>query len=275
MDDLGIDVSTIMVMDWGMAYMAKGQPDSPMPIREINRHILSLRDKYPSRVYGFCGVDPRREGSLELFETAVNEWGAVGLKVYPPYGFYASDSVMTPFYQKASDLGVPVLIHTGGSMFDLLSKWSVPEPVEEVAVQFPDLNIIWGHANLQGRFESGSYWRAIQIAGSVTNLYLDLSDWQVTGALDERNIDDFWHVLDVMRNSVGAHRILWGTDMPMTGRGYDQTRRWVQMFESLPEEAGAYGVTFTQEETELICYQNAERLLGIKVPHEVVAGGGA
>jgi predicted TIM-barrel fold metal-dependent hydrolase len=161
------------------------------------------------------------------------------------------------------ELGVPVLIHTGGSMFNMLSKWSVPEPVEEVAVQFPDLKVILGHTNLQGRFESGTFWRGMQIASAVTNVYCDICDWQVLGALEDHNIAEFWHVLEVMRKTVGANRILWGTDLPMQGAGYEVTRRWVNLIKNLPEEGAKYGANFSQEETEMICHGNAEHLFGI------------
>ena len=80
MEDLGVDTSIIMAMDWGMLYVNRGEPDSPLPIKEINRHILSLREKYPGKVYVFAGVDPRRKEGVEIFETAVKEWGAVGYK---------------------------------------------------------------------------------------------------------------------------------------------------------------------------------------------------
>lgn len=263
MEELGIDASVIMIMDWGMPYVLDGQEDAPIPIEEINQRILSLREKYPNKVYGFCGVDPRRKGAVALFERAVTEWGAVGLKVYPPMGYYANDAIMYPLYQKAMELGVPALIHSGGSMFNMKSKYSIPEPIEEVALDFPDLKVILGHTNLQGRFESGSYWRGIQIGGGPMNIYLDLCDWQVTGALLERNIADFWHVLDVARNTVGAHRLLWGTDLPMRGSGFELTRQWVDMFKNLRERGAEYGVDFTPEEVDLICHGNAERLLGI------------
>jgi predicted TIM-barrel fold metal-dependent hydrolase len=264
MDELSIDISIVMVLDWGMAYLSRGMPDSLLPIREINRQTLSLREKYPGRVYGFAGVDPRRAGAVDLLELAVREWGAVGLKVYPPCGFFASDSRAMPLYQKACDLGIPVLIHCGGSMFDLLNKYAIPEPIEEVAVKFPDLQVIMGHVNLQARFESGAYWRGLQIAAGPTNIFLDLTEWQVKGALEERNLPDLFHALGVMRDTVGAHRILWGSDLPWRGREYELTRRWAEIFRNLPDEAAKYDVGFSQSEAELIAHGNAERLIGIK-----------
>lgn len=264
MDELGIDVSVIMAMDWGMRYVVNGEPDSPMHIREINQRISEVTKKYPGRAHFFCGVDPRRHDALEIFETAVKEWGAVGYKPYPPNGYYANDPLLIPIYRKCIEFDVPVLIHTGGAGSTSLSKYTIPEPVEEIAVRFPDLKVIMGHTNITGRWEGGSYWRGIQLAGPVHNIYLDLTEWQATGALDDYNINSFWHVMDVMRNSVGAHRILFGTDMPAgRGRGFETTRRWCNIFKNLPEEAAKFNVTFTPEETELMCHANTERLLKI------------
>ena len=260
MEDLGIDVSVIQVLDWGIRYVNRGEPDSPLHISDINRVTCDVAKKYPGKVYVFAGVDPRRQGAVGIFEKAVKEWGAIGYKPYTPNGYYANDPSLIPMYEKCVELDVPVLIHCGGS------GYAIPEPVEEIAIQFPDLKVLMGHANLQGRFESGTYWRAIQIAGQVENIYLDICDWQVLGILDAHNIADFWHVLDLMRNSVSARRILWGTDMPMRGRSYEATRTWTNMFRNLPEEAAKFGVTFTEEERDLICYQNAERLMKIKAP---------
>jgi predicted TIM-barrel fold metal-dependent hydrolase len=268
MDDLGIDVSVIMVLDWGIRYMSRGEPDAPLPIAEINRRTLSLRQKYPGRVFGFAGVDPRRKGALQLLEVAVKEWGAIGYKPYPPNGYYANDPMLMPFYEKCCQLNIPVLVHCGGY------GWAIPDPLEEIAEQFPDLQIIMGHANLQGRFESGTYWRGIQVAATAPNIVLDLTDWQVLGTLEEHNIAEFWHVFDVMRNTVGAHRIVFGTDMPIAGKGYELTRRWCEMFRNLPEEAAQYGVRVTPAEADLICHGNAERLLPALAPTQAAPASG-
>lgn len=264
MDDLGIDISVIQVLDWGVAYSARGEPDSPTPIHEINRLILGMRDKYPGRVYGFMGVDPRRKEAASLLETAVKEWGAVGYKPYTPNGYYADDPLLFPLYQKCIDFDIPVLVHCGGG------GWASPDPLERVAQALPDLKIIMGHANLQSRFESGAYWRALQIAGQCPNITLDICDWQVLGAIEERNIAEFWHVLDVMRNTVGAHRIVWGTDMPMAGKSYELTRTWCSMMLNLVEEAAHYDVRFTPLEAEYLCFKNAARLIGL--PEEIKIG---
>lgn len=264
MADLGIDVSVIMVLDWAIKYMLHGGADSPTPISEINRLTLQLRDKYPGKVYGFCGVDPRREGAADLLEQAVKEWGAIGYKPYPPNGYYANDPALMVMYAKCVELNIPVLVHCGGY------GYAIPDGLEDVAEIFPDLQIIMGHANLQGRFEQGTYWRGISLAAPYPNITLDVTDWQVTGALEEHNIAEFWHVLDVMRNTVGAHRIVFGTDMPIAGKGYELTRHWCEMFANLPEEAAKYGVRFLPDEAELIAHGNAERLLGL--PASVAAG---
>jgi hypothetical protein len=95
------------------------------------------------------------------------------------------------------------------------------------------------------------------------NIWLDICDWQLLGAIEDRNIAEFFRVLGHMRPEVGAHRILWGTDLPMRGSGFQLTKRWAEIMQNLPEEAATHGVTFTQEEAEFIAHGNAERLLGI------------
>ena len=72
--------------------------------------------------------------------------------------------MLTPYYKKCIEYDIPVLLHAGGAGSTGLHKYAGPEPVGEVAVRFPDLKVIIGSANLTARFESGHYWRAIQIA---------------------------------------------------------------------------------------------------------------
>ncbi len=71
-----------------------------------------------------------------------------------------------------------------------------------------------------------------------------------------------------MRDQLGAHRILFGTDMPAYNLAKEEsdmrlTQPWVQLFKNLPEEGRKYGVDFSKEEAELIMHGNAERILKI------------
>jgi len=262
MEQYGIDVSVIQTLDWGYAYGP--EEDSTVPVEEFNRKTLAVCQKYPGRLYAMAGIDPRRPRAVKLFEEMVVEHGAVGLKVYPPCGFQPNDEICWPMYKKAIELDVPVLIHTGGVGSRLAkTRWTWPEWVEEVAVMFPELRIMMGHTNLQTPFETGAYWRGLTAARSKPNIYLDLCDWQVLGAVKDENIPELLRVMRVFLDTVGPYRIVWGTDLPQTGVGrkaQHETQTWTDIFKNLPEWGEKYGIRFTEEERDGICHLAAKRV---------------
>lgn len=254
MEHYGIDKSIILTLDWGMAY-GPGE-DNQLPMEEFHRLTFEVAKKYPGQLYATCGVDPRRGGATQFFEKCVKEWGAVGLKVYPPNGYQANADFCWPLYKKAVELDVPVLIHTGGNM------WTWPEWVEEVARKMPELRIMMGHTNLQTAFETGVFWRGM-ISGQARNVWLDLCDWQALGAVTDENIPELLKVIRVFLNRKGPDRILWGTDLPQAGVGHvarEQTEKWVDIFKNLPEWGDKYGIKFTEDERDGICFRGAEQV---------------
>jgi predicted TIM-barrel fold metal-dependent hydrolase len=256
----GIDVGIIQTLDWGLAYGP--EEDAPVPVEEFNRITLRNAAKYKGRLYAMAGIDPRRPRAVKLFEEMVVEHGAVGLKVYPPCGFQPNDEICWPMYKKAIELDVPVLIHTGGAGKSSRTRWTWPEWVEEVAVMFPELRVVMGHTNLQGPFETGAYWRGLTAARSKPNIYLDLCDWQVLGAVKDENIPELLRVMRVFLDTVGPYRIVWGTDLPQTGVGrrrQHETQLWTDIFKNLPEWGDKYGIRFTEEERDGICHLAAMR----------------
>ncbi|MFN8535231.1 MAG: amidohydrolase family protein [Dehalococcoidia bacterium] len=262
MEKYGIDVSVILALDWGYAYGP--EEDSTTPVEEFNRLTMEVCKKYPGKLYAMAGIDPRRPRAAKLFEEMVVQHGAVGLKVYPPNGFQPNEEMCFAMYEKAIELDVPVLIHTGGvgSRF-AKTRWTWPEWVEEVAVQFPKLRILMGHTNLQTPFESGAYWRGLTAARSKPNIWLDLCDWQVLGAVKDENIPVLLRAMRVFLDTVGPERIVWGTDLPQTGVGRKaqyETQTWADIFKNLPEWGEKYGVRFTEDERDGICFRAAEKV---------------
>ena len=247
MERYGIDVSIIQTLDWGLAYGS--EEDNILPAEEFNRLTLEVCKKYPGKLYAMASYDPRRPKCIALFEKTVREWGAIGLKVYPPNGYPANADFCFPMYKKAVELDVPVLIHTDSTY------WGWPEWVDMVARELPDLRIMMGHTALQAPFETGLYWRGLAAARG-NNIWLDICDWQALGAVTDENIPQLLKVLRVFLDRKGPDRIVWGTDLPQTGVGSKaiaENERWSDIVRNLPQWGEKYGITFTNEERDGIC----------------------
>ena len=111
MDDAGVDVSVMMPMDRGLSVGDEGF----VPIEQKNEGCYELTQKWPGRLFSFCGVDPRRPQARDLLIRGLTEWGMLGLKLYPTTGFYPDDEIVYPLYEVCCDYDVPVLLHQGHS----------------------------------------------------------------------------------------------------------------------------------------------------------------
>ncbi len=126
-----------------------------------------------SRLIPFCDVNPHLFTDLgdELRRKVENE-GFRGAKLYPTYQhYYLNDPRIYPLYQAAQDLGIPVLIHTGSSVFKgSRLKYGDPLHLDDVAVDFPRLNLVMAHS---GR----GFWydRAFFLSKLHAHVYMELS----------------------------------------------------------------------------------------------------
>lgn len=103
------------------------------------------------------------------------------------------------------------------------------------------------------------------IARTKWNIHLDLAAWneQVSGltADPERLVK----MLRIECDIVGAHRVLFGTDLPgfQLPGDREESKKFVSWLRDLPNFAKKYGVNFTWDEAELIAHKNAERVMKI------------
>lgn len=185
----------------------------------------------------FCNINPFMVADLagEL-ERYVSTMGFRGLKLYPTYQhFYANDSRLYPLYAKAQELGIPVMVHTGSSIFrGARLKYGDPLFLDDVAVDFPDLTLLMVHS---GR----GFWydRAYFLAKLHTNLYMEIS------GLPPKNLLDYFPELERV-----ADKVIFGSDwpgMPYIGSNIEAIRK-------LP---------LSEETKGKILGGNAARILGI------------
>lgn len=125
------------------------------------------------RLIPFCSINPNIHTDLgEELRKMVEVQGFRGVKLYPTYQhYYLNAPRMYPLYQAAQELNVPVLIHTGSSVFKgTRLKYGDPLHLDDVAVDFPKLNLVMAHS---GR----GFWydRAFFLSKLHPNLYMEIS----------------------------------------------------------------------------------------------------
>lgn len=249
MDEAGVDMVMIMPVDWGLVPAFK---DSTMDIWEQHQLHADVARRHPDRMVAFACFDPRRPNAVEMLDRAVNDLGMVGLKIHPAAGFFPNDPVAYPMYEKALELGIPVMVHTGPEPKPLYSRHCQPVYVDDVAADFPELTIILAHAGLS------AWWQeAAGVASVAPNVYLDISGWQVMARLRPL---EFYTALRSLINTVGARRILWGSDYPAL-RLLMSAAAWARALTDPPEVARSHGISFTAEEIAAIMGENATRVL--------------
>lgn len=243
----GIDYTLIMPLDLGLEL-----GECPVTIEEKNRLIAGIVQRHRGAIGAFCGVDPRRPDGLSLFEKAVREWGAKGLKLDPAAGFYPNDRMVYPYYEKAAELRVPVLCHTGAAIPPFRNKYCDPIHLDDVSLDFPGLDIVAAHMGF------GWWQQTAFLISKKTNLWTDISGWQTVASRDYglfcRCFRDFLSI-------AGADNVLFATDGPafrLYGLG---NRQWVDLIRGLPEKAPD-GIRFTAAEIEAVLSKNALRLVG-------------
>lgn len=180
----------------------------------------------------FLTPSPARE-----LERLVTEQGFCGLKLYPTYQyFYPNDPIMYPVYAQAQSLGIPVMFHTGSSIFrGARLKYGDPLYLDDVAVDFPDLKILAVHG---GR----GFWydRAMFLARIHPNLYVEIS------GLPPRKLLDLFPEMERF-----AHKFIFGSDWP----GMPDLAGNVEAIRRLP---------VSPEAIEKILWGNAAELLGVE-----------
>ncbi len=191
------------------------------------------------RLLPFASVNPFIVNDLASeLEHLVKNLDFRGFKVYPVYHHhYPNDARMYPLYAKAQQLGVPMLIHTGSSVFKgARIKYGDPLLLDDVAIDFPELDILMAHS---GR----PFWyaQAFWMARRHSNVYLEVS------GLPGKKLLVYFPRLEEI-----SHKVVYGSDWP----GNPDLRRNVDAIGAL---------SISEDAKQAILYANAARILKEKV----------
>lgn len=178
---------------------------------------LDLDDRIPPMICYCPGINPYYLGENELaaLEIELQKSNVVGIKIYLGYyPFYAYDEVYRPVYQLAIKYGLPVVFHTGDTYSERgLLKYSHPLTLDEVAVQYREINFMMAHF--------GDPWvlDGAEVVYKNRNMYADLSGLLVgTQAYieEKKNSPRFFnHLKHALTFTDDYSKFLFGTDWPL------------------------------------------------------------
>jgi hypothetical protein len=174
------------------------------------------------------GVHPRFTDDAAAEVRRAAEAGVRALKVHPPHMGFAANAYLDgldglrAIYEEAQRLRLPVMIHTGTSIFPgARSRFGEPMAVDDVAVDFPDLRIIMAHGGRPLWME-----QAFFLVRRFPNVTMDVS-----GIPPKALMRYFPRLAEV------ADKVLYGSDWPSPGvRSMGDNARDFQAL-PLPEDA--------------------------------------
>lgn len=167
----------------------------------MNSELEAVMARYPGRFKGYYTFNPNYpERFLEKMENILNIEGYIGFKFLPTYHRYPIDGEN---YRQALEFAdkhsLVLLIHTWGNN----DPHNGPRHIEGAAKMYPNAKFIMGHS------APGELDQAIALVKQYDNIYLDLCD-----------IHRHSGIVDKMVESVGADRVLFGTDAPWYDPAY-------------------------------------------------------
>ena len=212
-----------------------------------NEAVAALVARHPARFIPFAGVDIFGSDPVGVVRHWIRERGFRGVSLRPfMIGHPPVHAAYQPVFEVASDLGVPVSIHTSANWTrSRPSDLGHPRHLDEVACRYPDLTLIMSHAGYPWVLE------ACLAAWKHPNMYLEL------GAHRPRYFTApgaGWEPLLRYGSTTIVDKIVYGTGAFLIGRSY----------KFLCDEMRA--LPLAPQVLEAWLWRNAARLLDLPAP---------
>lgn len=196
---------------------------------KTNQFVSEYVRADPERLIACGGLRPDHPDPEAEVAHLVEDLGIRAIKLHPPHQLFRPNAYVNgelpglrKLYAAAADRRVPVIFHTGTSVFPRArNRYSDPLFVEDVAIDFPDLTIVLAHGGRPIWMET-----AVFLARRFPNVWLEVS-----GVPPGRLLEYFPQLPKL------AEKTLFGTDWP--GPGVRDLGANVRAFEALPIPAEA------------------------------------
>ncbi len=242
MDEGNIDVTVINVVDDINLGFDNGR------IMRMNENCAKAAAKHPGLIIALAGIDPRRPGAPALFRRCIEELNMKGLKWHPDDGYYPNSEESYAVLEVANEFGLPLLTHCS-PLPTSRAKYAHPIHLDDVAIDFPNIDIIAAHMGYIGWRD----WAAL--AQFKQKICGDLAMWDLMAESRPRLFRRYLReILDI----VGPDHVLFASDGPIH-EPHVSKQRWVEIIKGLSTDS-ADGIKFSDEEVEAILGGNAARV---------------
>ena len=209
-----------------------------------NDRVAEFAARNSDIAIALASINPHRgKAAVDEARRLVASGAIRGLKLHPPVQeFFPNDRMAYPLYEVFAEARLPVLFHTGHSGIGtgmpggggVRLKYGHPMPIDDVAVDFPDMPIILAHPSFPWQEE------AISICLHKPQVYIDLSGWSPKY---------FPPILVQYANTLLKHKVLFGSDYPLI-----TPDRWLSDFQK---------IGIREEVRPLILKENGVKLFGL------------
>src|SRR3954464_51192 len=169
-----------------------------------NDEVAAWIEQHPDRFAGLAAVDlDKPMDAVRELRRCVTELGFKGLRVVPwLWQAPPTDRRYYPLYAACVELGVPFCTQVGHTGPLRASETGRPIPyIDQVALDFPELNIVCGHIGYPWTEEM------VAVARKHENVVIDTSAYTVRRYPPE--------LVRFLKSRTGARKILFATNFPM------------------------------------------------------------
>ena len=210
---------------------------------EINDWVARYCTADPRRLLAFGSVHPKYVTDAGAEVERLKKIGIRGLKVHPSHQLFAPNDYrkglgpLRALYSRAQELGLPVMIHTGTSIFPgARNVYAQPILADDVGIDFPELAVILAHGGRPLWMEEAFF-----LVRRHKNMHMDIS-----GIPPQRLMEYFPRLEEI------ADKVLFGSDWP--GPGTPSIRGNIEKVRALP---------ISEKAKQKILYENAARLFPV------------
>jgi len=193
---------------WRVGLVNYPSPDIMGFTDSTNDFAAHYAQANPERLLPYGGVHPRFSANPARDVDRLVDLGIRMLKIHPNHQAFPANAysegldALAVIYRRCEERGLPVLIHTGTSIFPgARSKWGNPLELDDVAIDFPDLPLVMAHGGRPLYMEEAFF-----ILRRHRHVRLDVS-----GIPPSKLLDYFPRLMEI------GDRVLWGTDWPSPG----------------------------------------------------------